>query len=139
MKGETVVVEQKKVAWAIYAVLVLAAVFALGWFLGSSRTPAQIQVTVAETAQAAAPKSETSSTAPAVKSEDGPVIVDLNTADQEDLETLPGIGPELAARILAYRETIGAFVSKEQIMDVEGIGEKRYADMEQLITVGGTP
>jgi len=65
--------------------------------------------------------------------------VDLNTAEQADLETLPGIGPELASRIIAYRQTIGAFVSKEQIMDVEGIGEKRYADMEQLITVGGTP
>jgi len=131
--------EQKKVAWVIYAILVLAAVFTLGWFAGNSRTPAQIQVTVAEASQTAAPVIPTGTAAPSMKTEDEPVIVDLNTADQAALETLPGIGPELAARILAYRESIGAFVAKEQIMDVEGIGEKRYADMEQLITVGGTP
>jgi competence protein ComEA len=61
--------------------------------------------------------------------------LDLNTASQAQLERLPGIGPELAGRIIAYRQSVGRFVAKEQIVDVEGIGEKRYADLEQLITV----
>ena len=80
---------------------------------------------------------ETRSSTPEERAEEAAPqeILDLNTADQAALETLPGIGPELAGRIIAYRQTIGRFVSKEQIMDVEGSGEKRYAEMEQLITV----
>ena len=138
MKREAVVVEQKKVAGIVYGVLVLAAVFALGWFSGNNRVPSAVQVTVSETIQPAATVPKPTASAP-VTAVSVPEIVDLNTADQAALETLPNIGPELASRILAYRETIGAFVTKEQIMDVEGIGEKRFADMEQLITVGGTP
>ena len=69
----------------------------------------------------------------------GSVLIDLNTADQYALETLPGIGPELASRIIDYRTSIGSFVSIEQIMDVQGVGEKRFAEMEHLITVGGAP
>ena len=133
MKREAVVVEQKKVAGIVYLVLLLAAVFTLGWFAGSNRVPSRVEVTVSE------PPGSSETGGPAASAPNPSELIDLNTADQAALETLPNIGPELAGRILAYRETIGAFVSKEQIMDVEGIGEKRYADMEQLITVGGIP
>lgn len=131
--------QQKKAGWIIYAALLLAAAFTLGWFVGNSNTGAQIQVVTAETTTRPALQTETPASSGAQAQERPAGPVDLNTATQSDLETLPGIGPELASRIIAYRETIGAFVSKEQIMDVEGIGEKRFADMEQLITVGGTP
>ena len=61
--------------------------------------------------------------------------VDLNRADRAQLEGLPGIGPVLAERIIAWREEHGPFVSAEQIMDVEGIGEGKYADIKDLIYV----
>ena len=65
-------------------------------------------------------------------------LINLNTADRMQLETLPGIGPELAERILSYREEYGPFVAIEQIMDVDGIGEIRFEKLESLITIGGT-
>ena len=137
MKLEVVPVKRQKIAGWVYGILLVAAAFVLGWFAGVGQTPSPIQVTVSETVQEPAVPAAESQTQ--VQDQTQPQaetgLIDLNTADQAALETLPGIGPTLAARILAYRETIGRFVAKEQIMDVEGIGEKRYADLEQLITV----
>ncbi|MFN2459763.1 MAG: ComEA family DNA-binding protein [Candidatus Velthaea sp.] len=48
-------------------------------------------------------------------------IVDLNSADEIELQTLPGIGPALAARIVAYREINGAFASVDELADVSGV------------------
>ena len=53
--------------------------------------------------------------------------VDLNTATAEELDTLPGIGESLARRIIAYREANGPFGSIEEIMEVSGIGEAKFA------------
>ena len=61
--------------------------------------------------------------------------ININTATAEELGTLPGIGPTLAERIIAYREQFGAFQSEDCIMDVQGIGEKTYEDLRDLITV----
>ena len=47
----------------------------------------------------------------------------LNTAAKEELLALPGVGEKTAERILAYRDTYGKFVTVEQLLDVEGIGE----------------
>ncbi|KQO65056.1 helix-hairpin-helix domain-containing protein [Curtobacterium sp. Leaf261] len=63
------------------------------------------------------------------------VPVDLNTADQTTLETLPGIGPALAMRILAWREEHGRFQSPDDLLEVSGIGETRFADIEPLVRV----
>jgi competence protein ComEA len=49
--------------------------------------------------------------------------------------TLPGIGPGLAERILSYRETNGSFAAVEDIRKVSGIGDKRYQDIKDRITV----
>lgn len=121
----------KRISWVIYAALLLAAVFTLGYLLGTNRTVTPVQVTVAapeEAEQTLHPKEQTLELG----------LIDLNTADQAALETLPGIGPELAARIIAYREANGRFLTKQQIMDVEGIGEGRYSRIEPYLTVGGT-
>ena len=64
-------------------------------------------------------------------------FVDLNTAAEEELETLPGIGQTLAKRIVAYREANGAFTAIEEIMEVSGIGESRFEQIKGLITVNG--
>ena len=61
--------------------------------------------------------------------------LDLNTAAMEELQELPGIGPELAERIVAYREEHGAFRSVEEIMEVPGIGEGKFAALEGRIVV----
>ena len=63
--------------------------------------------------------------------------LNLNTATQEELAQLPGIGEELARRIVEYREAHGAFESMEELMEVSGIGEGKFAGLEGRITVNG--
>ncbi|OAB87282.1 competence protein ComEA [Janibacter melonis] len=61
--------------------------------------------------------------------------VDLNAADQATLETLPGVGPVLAARIVEWRTTNGGFTAVEELDEVSGIGEKLYAQISPKVTV----
>ena len=61
----------------------------------------------------------------------------LNTATQEELAQLPGIGEELARRIVEHREANGPFETIEELMEVSGIGEGKFADLEGRITVNG--
>lgn len=68
-------------------------------------------------------------------SDDGVAVVNLNSADQAALETLPGIGPSLAGRILAWREEHGRFGSVEDLLDVSGIGDGRFADLRDRVRV----
>ena len=65
----------------------------------------------------------------------GPDRVDVDTAPAAELETLPGIGESLARRIIAYREANGPFGSIEEIMEVSGIGEAKFAELEDRVTV----
>jgi len=62
-------------------------------------------------------------------------LVCINTASAAQLESLPGIGPALAERIVAYREAHGPFRHPEEIMQVSGIGATRYEQIRSLITV----
>lgn len=71
-------------------------------------------------------------TAPGV-SPDG--RVNLNTADAATLDTLPGVGPATAAKILAWRESNGRFESVEDLLDVGGIGEAKWEGLRDLVTV----
>lgn len=128
----------KKDGLLAYGVLLLCLSFALGYLLGHGSGETEIQVISAPSSVVEIAKDSLSFSAEkesVVPSETAPI--NLNTATQSELEQLPGIGPELAGRIIAYRKQHGSFVSKEQIMDVKGIGEKRYMDMEGLITIGG--
>jgi len=61
--------------------------------------------------------------------------VNLNTASVQDLDALPGIGPTFAAAIIRERERRGGFTSVDQLRDVRGIGEKRFADLKDRVTV----
>ena len=61
--------------------------------------------------------------------------VNLNTAGTAELDTLPGIGPTLAERIMQYRQSNGPFVTVEDLNNVSGIGEKKFADLKDLVTV----
>lgn len=62
-------------------------------------------------------------------------LVDLNAADSATLETLPGIGPALASRIIAWRDANGGFSSVEDLREVNGIGDVRFAELEPLVRV----
>ena len=63
-------------------------------------------------------------------------LININTASQFELETLPGIGPTTAQKIIEYREENGPFATTEAIMDVSGIGPGTYERIKDLITVG---
>ncbi|MET0866081.1 MAG: helix-hairpin-helix domain-containing protein, partial [Nakamurella sp.] len=62
-------------------------------------------------------------------------LINLNTADEAALDTLPGVGPVMAQNILAWRETNGSFSSTEQLQEISGIGPSRYAQIAPLVTV----
>lgn len=61
--------------------------------------------------------------------------VNLNKAGEAELDTLPGIGPALAARIVEYRENQGKFKDASELKNVSGIGEKKFNDLAGLVTV----
>lgn len=63
-------------------------------------------------------------------------LININTASQAELETLPGIGPTTAQKIIAYREENGPFINIEDIINVSGIGPGTYERIKDLITVG---
>jgi comEA protein len=60
--------------------------------------------------------------------------ININSADLATLDTLPGIGPVIAQRILDYRQTNGLFDRIEDIMDVPGIGQGTFEKIQDLIT-----
>lgn len=64
-------------------------------------------------------------------------LIDLNTATNEELVTLPGIGPVRAQSIVDHREQHGPFANTEAITDVHGIGQGIYQQVRELVTVGG--
>lgn len=62
-------------------------------------------------------------------------LIDLNTATVEQLDALPGVGSVLAGRIVAYRTQHGGFRSVDQLREVNGIGEAKFADLRPLVSV----
>jgi competence protein ComEA len=88
-----------------------------------------VQVYVARRGENATPA------APAPGATPSPAMVDVNTADQAALETIPGIGPVKATAILQYREEIGAFDSVEQLLDVTGIGPATLEAIRPYVSV----
>lgn len=90
----------------------------------------------------AKPKTETKEYQKVTEDKDVPKqipFLDLNTVDSTTLVALPQIGPYTAARIVAYREKLGGFLNKEQLLEVKGMDEARFKASEAYIKLGETP
>jgi competence protein ComEA len=85
------------------------------------------QLVVPTTAQAAVQ--------PEAASPQGDGRIDLNTADEAALDTLPRVGPAMAQRIIEWRETNGRFTSVDDLLAVPGIGDKMLEALRELVTV----
>lgn len=66
---------------------------------------------------------------------ESPRLVSINSADQQTLETLPRVGPSLAARIISWREQNGGFRAIEDLLQVEGIGNKTFEELRSLVSL----
>jgi competence protein ComEA len=99
--------------------------------IGALAAPAAAQSPAQGPAQAKAKPAKAA--APAAAS------VNLNTASQAQLETLPGVGAAAAKRIIEYRQKSGGFKKIEELMNVKGIGEKSFLKLKPFITVAAAP
>src|SRR6187200_470661 len=88
-------------------------------------------------ATAAQQKSSAAKSASAAAAPTAPV--NINTATQEQLETLPGLGAKVAQRIIDYRQKNGNFKKVEDLMNVKGIGEKSFLKLKPMLTVSQKP
>jgi len=84
---------------------------------------------------AAAAQQKSAAARPAAKSAAPAAPVNINTATQEQLETLPGLGAKVAQRIIEYRQKNGNFKKVEDLMNVKGIGEKSFLKLKPMLTV----
>ncbi|MDE0484268.1 MAG: helix-hairpin-helix domain-containing protein [Candidatus Poribacteria bacterium] len=67
--------------------------------------------------------------------EEKPALLNINTASAEELESLSGIGPQMAKRIIQYREEHGNFASVDALTEVKGLGEKTLEKLKPFIAV----
>lgn len=128
----------KKQGVPILVILTIVfAAFTLGFYLGQNRSDAPVTLSVPvsmQTVPAETMVTEAEETIPV------PVIsfpININLAAKEEFMALPGIGDVLAQRILTYREETGSFDAVEDLLNVEGIGKKRFEEIYDLITIGG--
>ena len=129
LREEAAALKEKIGRWLIPAAAALVIVFSLGFLAGRSQfAREQTVIRLSRTpAQAAQPQALPPESAPSA--ENAPAgRLDLNTATREELQTLPD-----------YRSACGGFLTAEQLMEVSGIGEAKFAQLRDYITVEDTP
>ncbi|MFN0012089.1 MAG: ComEA family DNA-binding protein [Phycisphaerales bacterium] len=127
-----------------FAVGVLASLAALGLWLGLGRlstggpaAEASLPLDAASAgASVRAPESASPSSVAPVAGASLTSRIDLNAASRVELESLPGIGPALAGRIIESREQFGPFATVESLTRVKGIGPKTLDRLRPLVRVG---
>jgi len=93
----------------------------------ASTQAGSVQVTVQPSADAIVRNDEPSTTA----------LIDINSAPVAELDSLPGIGPAIAQRIIDYRTENGPFESIDQLVEIEGVSARMVDELRPLVTVGG--
>ena len=94
-----------------------------------------VAVQNAETTDDPPAEEKVSSPVPGNSETEGQHLININTADRAELESLPGIGPVKAKAIMEYRSRYKGFVAKEEIMEVKGIGPATYEKIKDKITI----
>jgi comEA protein len=121
----------------IFVFIVLIGGLILGSFILMAKrrhsSDPKIQITHSQQESQISPKTSTSTNIPKKKPQS--FVININTAEAEDLELLPGVGPKTAERIIEYRKNNGKFKEKEDIMEVKGVGEKKFERWKDLITI----
>lgn len=118
--------KQLKILVAIGALLI-AAVFAVAAFTPLKEQHRFVNQNVTTGEQSAAPNG--------VADDSASALINLNTADSATLQTLPHIGEKTAQNIILYRQEHGAFTSISELMNVSGIGETIFREIEPLVCV----
>lgn len=114
--------------------------FSIGFFVGRNYTRTPVQVSAVQPLNHADETSQSPSaagTTSAQASSDAAELIDINTADQQTLMLLPGVGEVLSQRIIDYREANGPFQALSELLNVNGIGQSRLEAILPLATVGG--
>ncbi len=121
--------KDRRGSYLLLILTLLGVIFLIGFFVLQNQKAFPLSVPVFF------PKSDIVHTEPAVSAPAGK-RVNINTATAEQLQTLPGIGPALAQRILTYRAKNGPFASVAELSKIEGIGIKRLETLLDYITTG---
>jgi competence protein ComEA len=136
---------KKSTIWVLLTVTLVFVAFDGGMYAGRNFHHSDIQIngSASTPSDSTAPTSDKNgSTAPDI-APDSPTTtvstpvfpININTATAEQLDLLPDIGPVLAKRIVDYRQQFGLFTSVEDLLYINGIGEKTLAKILQYITV----
>lgn len=120
----------KKADWALVGLAAAAVFFSAGYFSGRA-AGGDVNVTV----EARPEKAQLPAAQEVAGTEDETGLININSASAAELMALPGVGEVLAGRIVEYRNAHGAFEFKEEIMNVRGVGETLFDDIEKLITI----